>query len=144
MPPNMTRCEDCGKLFGPAPEKKYCDTCARNRMPPHERVREAVEHEGLESPEEIALAVGIPLEDAKTFLKHLEYARKNIDPEIPCARCRKAEPLQGSPFCSECRAQLDKQFGEAARKLEEKIALAAREKPQKLVGSGMGTTRSPR
>jgi hypothetical protein len=135
----MTRCDDCGKLFESAPGKKLCDTCARSRMPHHERVREAVEHDGLETPEEIALAVGIPLEDARAILKRLEFARKEVAPDAVCARCRKMEVAHGSPFCAECRAHLDKEFGEAARILEEKIAMAEREQPKKMAGSGMGS-----
>ena len=139
MPPNMKRCNDCGKLFAAAPDKNLCDTCLRNRMSRPERVREAIEKQGLESPEEIALAVGIPVDDVSTILNRLELPQKIVPRESLCARCKHRESAQGSSYCIECRTALDRQFGEAARTLEQKIALARREQTVKSPGSRMNT-----
>lgn len=137
MPPNMKRCNDCGKLFSAAPEKTLCDTCLRNRMSRPERVREAIEKQGLESPEDIALAVGIPVDDVTTILSRLELPQKVVPREALCARCKNKECAQGSSYCSECRSALDQQFGAAARTLEQKIALAKRTQPAKAPESRM-------
>jgi Zn finger protein HypA/HybF involved in hydrogenase expression len=118
----MNRCEDCAKLFSAAPEKTLCDTCIRNRMSHTERVREAVEMQGLQSLSDIALAVGIPLDDVSAILDQLKIPSKDVSPDALCAHCRRQEATHGSSYCPECRATLDQLFGEAARSLERKIA----------------------
>lgn len=106
-------------------------------MTREERVREAIESEGLETAHDIALAVGIPLDDVESIIDRLELPQKQIDPETLCARCKRVEAASGSPFCRECRTALDQEFGKAARMLEEKIAAAEKTQPAKLSGSGM-------
>lgn len=138
MPPRMNQCGDCGKLFAAAPEKVLCDTCLRNRMPRNERVREAVENQGLTTPHDIALAVGIPIDDVSAILSHLELPRKELNPDALCTRCKREEVTQGSPYCENCRTELDQQFGEAARTLEQKIATAQQVRPKTIAASGMG------
>ncbi len=142
MPPNMNRCTDCGKLFAAAAGKTFCDTCLRNRMTREERVHEAVEVQGLETPHDIALAVGIPLDDVAAILTRLNLPRKEIKPEALCARCKHAEASQGSTYCLGCRTELDQQFGEAARTLEEKIAQADHKRPAKTAASGMSARKA--
>lgn len=135
----MNQCDDCGKLFAAAPDKALCDTCLRNRMPRNERVREAVEKQGLTTPHDIALAVGIPIDDVSSILSHLGLPRKELNPDALCTRCKREEATQGSTYCEDCRTALDQQFGEAARTLEQKIATAQREQPKTTAASGMST-----
>lgn len=139
MPPRMDQCIDCGKLFAPAPDKTLCDTCIRNRMSQTERVREAVEKQGLESPQDIAIEIGIPMDEVSAILGRLELPHKEVSAEALCTRCKRKESMQGSPFCGECRSALDQQFGEAARILEEKIAMKQSEQPVSTTGSRMST-----
>jgi ribosomal protein L44E len=141
MSPNMTRCEECGKLFAAAPGKTLCETCQRAQMSLAERVREAVEHEGLETPEEIALTVGVPLDDARTLLSQIVLPKKSVNPDALCARCKQSEASQGFAYCAACRAYLDQQFGAAARSIEERLAQSDRRnnRPAGTGGSRMAT-----
>lgn len=129
----LKRCDDCGKLFRGAPERRVCNVCAGG-TPQQEVLPPEVEEDPLMPLTGRRLAALMAIYDAQSEGVHsglippdhaslLHPALGNeaaLDSEGACTHCGKPR-IKGSEYCLDCQTRLFQEFGHAARAVQENI-----------------------
>jgi len=113
----VTKCPACGKLFAYVPGKAYCVDCRLLREQNEALVETAVGRHGKRTVQEIAALTGLPAIEVERIVKSSSILRREVESRARCARCQEQPAAPGSDFCSACRMELYRAFGDAADEL---------------------------
>jgi len=120
-----------------------CGTCHDEHIDQMVTVDEAVERRGCETIDEIVAATGLSEGEVMEIVRESSSLRQAVRTNRRCERCQRKGAQPDSPFCLECRIELNDAFGKASEDLKRRVAAMPRS-PWNGRGdnSGMHTGRS--
>jgi len=121
----LRACEKCKKVFAGASGQSHCTDCESYIREQMERVEEAIDRWHLETPEEIAMFAGAPVDEIKALIDESGLLERQLDRRPRCKRCHKSPAQAESQFCLACRLDLNKGLGLAADEVVSRIREAA-------------------
>lgn len=144
MEHELRQCKECGKLFAAVREDQYkCGTCHQEDYDHAVTVDEAVEKHGCETIDAIVALTGLAEEEVLAIVRESSALRQAVRTNRRCERCQRQGAQPDSPFCIECRIELNEAFGKASEELKRRVAAMPRSpKAFETNGGRMHTFRS--
>ena len=125
---DRVQCPECLKLFE-ADGQALCSACRSKLLSTRERVREAIRVHDKLTPVEVAMFLGIPLEDAEAMFTALEEEAVASGRRVVCQRCKRRPATDESRFCLECWEEIEQGLRDAAERLERTIEARTEQDP---------------
>lgn len=134
MKDNLKNCSRCGRLFAGMPRQRECPDCLRYDLDVADAVDQAVDVYGCKTVSEIAERTGMSSDDVLQIVRHTPGLRDLVESEAVCERCQERPATSVSPYCLNCRMELNRAFSKAAADLLRRLRFREDIRTQQPVG----------
>jgi hypothetical protein len=118
---DLTRCEECGKLFAKEPGKRLCLECAPPPPTGHDDTRRALEPGERAMIKEFAKLSGFSREVIEEQVRALPGRGSVLEGGPACVRCQTRPPMADNDLCVYCQLDLYRTLGDAAEDLFDRM-----------------------